>query len=112
MRPWIGIDLDSCLAHGEGRDGDPIGDPYPDILALVQQWLGEGREVRIFTARAGSYEGRFAVMAWLARQGLPPLRVTNQKDYECALFLDDRARQVKDGKVLGDIALKPPCHHA
>src|SRR3990167_968348 len=102
MKPWIGVDCDGCLAQGEGRDGDPIGDPYPDILALVQQWLGEGRGGRIFTARANSYEGRSTVMAWLIQQGLPPLRVTNQKDYECALILDDRARQVKEGKVLGD----------
>ena len=106
---YILIDMDSCLAHGEGRDTDPIGEPYSEIVDLVKQWIRDGQEVRIFTARATTQAGTDNVATWLERHELPPLKITNVKDYDCALILDDRARQVKDGKVIGDISLKPPC---
>lgn len=32
------------------------GDPIPAMLERVKQWIAEGRDVRIFTARASNLE--------------------------------------------------------
>lgn len=49
---WIGVDLDGTLAeyHGWPPDGS-IGAPIPAMIERVKQWLDEGKDVRIFTAR-------------------------------------------------------------
>lgn len=49
---WIGVDLDGTLAHyDEWRGVSHVGEPVPLMLERVRRWLGEGREVRILTAR-------------------------------------------------------------
>jgi len=50
---WIGVDFDATLAHYEkwGGPGE-LGAPIKRMVDLVKRWLSEGREVRIFTARA------------------------------------------------------------
>jgi hypothetical protein len=52
MSGWIGVDLDGTLAK-YGRWAGPleIGEPIAPMVARVRQWLAEGKEVRIFTAR-------------------------------------------------------------
>ncbi|MEI8285241.1 MAG: hypothetical protein WCG52_09650, partial [bacterium] len=55
---WIGVDLDGTLAEFIG-DMSFIGEPIMPMLNRVKTWLANGREVRIFTARAAdedSYE--------------------------------------------------------
>ena len=56
MRGWIGVDLDGTLAeyHGWQPDGS-IGKPVALMLQWVKQWLEQGIEVRIVTARVGRH---------------------------------------------------------
>lgn len=92
---WTGVDLDGTLAHYEGWKGpDHIGEPIPAMLARVRTWLAEGKQVRIFTARACIPDQIPPVKAWLAKHGLPDLEVTNQKDYGMIALWDDRCVQV------------------
>jgi hypothetical protein len=99
-RGWIGVDLDGTLAHYDRwRGAAHIGAPVPRMAARVKGWLDAGRTVKIFTARvACDYDERAEVIAhihaWLKRNGMPPLEVTCQKDFEMVELWDDRAVQV------------------
>lgn len=102
---WIGVDLDGTLAQYEGWQGaHHIGEPVPLMLDRVKQWIGEGRDVRIVTARV-SHDGSAArmleaqmstvlIMDWCARNLGTPLPVTCTKDYAMVELWDDRAVQV------------------
>lgn len=98
---WIGVDLDGTLAHYSGWKGiDHIGEPVPRMMDRVRTWLAEGRTVKIFTARVSAPEPeRTAVIAavhgWLQEHGLPPLEVTNVKDFGLVELWDDRAVRVR-----------------
>lgn len=94
-RGWIGVDLDGTLAQYDGWMGHHhIGEPIEPMLQRVNQWLSEGREVRIFTARASVKEHKKFVELWLQQQGLEGLEVTNLKDYGMIELWDDRCIQV------------------
>lgn len=98
-RGWIGVDLDGTLAHYEGWQGpDHIGEPVPLMMARVRMWLEEGREVRIFTARACLPEQVAPVEAWLEQHGIGGLQVTNTKDFRMVELWDDRCIQVATNK--------------
>lgn len=93
---WIGVDLDGTLAHYDGWYGPAhIGEPIPAMLKRVKEWLDEGVEVRIFTARASVPEYIPFVTRWLEEQGLPALPVTNIKDFAMISLWDDRCVQVE-----------------
>lgn len=93
---WIGVDLDGTLAHYDGWYGPAhIGEPIPAMMKRVQGWIDEGREVRIFTARASVPEYVPFVTQWLEKQGLPALKVTNVKDFAMISLWDDRCVQVE-----------------
>lgn len=93
---WIGVDLDGTLAHYDGWYGPAhIGEPIPAMLERVRNWLDEGVEVRIFTARASIPEYIPFVTQWLEKQGLPALEVTNVKDFAMITLWDDRCVQVE-----------------
>lgn len=95
MSGWIGVDLDGTLAHYGGWKGaDNIGDPIPAMQARVMQWLAEGREVRIFTARCCVPEQIPPVREWLQRHGFGDLAVTNVKDFGMVELWDDRCVRV------------------
>lgn len=110
QRGWIGVDLDGTLAVYDGWKGlDHIGAPVPAMVARVKQWLADGWEVRIFTARVTPAPGadiggfRLALMEWLVVEGLPfDLQATNVKDFEMVELWDDRAVSVEQntGKAL------------
>lgn len=97
---WIGVDLDGTLAHYDRWRGHlHIGEPIKPMIDRVKNWLNHGIEVRIFTARisgeaAEAKEVEQAIHDWLAKQGLPMLRVTCMKDYAMLELWDDRAVQV------------------
>lgn len=94
---WIGVDLDGTLAHYDGWQGVyHIGAPVPAMLARVKNWIAEGREVRIFTARVhgGEPEVRATIESWCAEHIGVALPVTNLKDYQMVELWDDRAVQV------------------
>lgn len=93
---WIGVDLDGTLALYEGWAGPQnIGPPVPAMRDRVLSWLAEGREVRIFTARASDPAQIPHVERWLAEHGMGGLMVTNQKDFGMIELWDDRCVQVQ-----------------
>lgn len=88
------VDLDGTLAHAPRGAFDPthIGLPVQPMLNRVRKWLSEGKDVRIFTARADKPESVKAIRAWLDNLGLQAItEITNQKDYNTAEIYDDRA---------------------
>jgi hypothetical protein len=103
---WIGVDLDGTLARYTGWVNEThIGEPVPLMVRRVKQWIAEGQEVRIFTARAAktlNYDGSsndtgpvlWAIAAWCIKHIGQPLKVTNEKDYEMVALYDDRAVQI------------------
>jgi len=99
---WVGFDLDGTLAHytNWAEQGNAIGAPIPRMIDLLKKTLADGYEVRIFTARKGQ---DILIHQWLARQGLPPLEVTDRKDPMCVRIYDDRAVQVirNEGALVG-----------
>jgi hypothetical protein len=113
-RGWIGVDLDGTLAHYDDNtyDGTFIGAPIPKMLERVKQWVANGWEVRIVTARVAPCHNRdikvgiLNIQGWLISNGLPPLEVTCTKDHGMIELWDDRAVGVipntgerADGKV-------------
>lgn len=102
---WIGVDLDGTLAMYDGWKGPMhIGEPIPLMCARVRQWLLDGVDVRIFTARV-SHDGtqariveavhaHGAIQAWSLEHLGSELPITNVKDYAMSELWDDRAIQV------------------
>ena len=92
---WIGVDLDGTLASYDGWYGPAyIGEPIEPMLRRVNEWLAQGVEVRIFTARASVPEYVPYVKQCLEKQGLRSLRVTNEKDFGMICLWDDRCVEV------------------
>lgn len=97
---WIGVDLDGTIAEYKGWKGiDHIGDPIPAMVQRVRDWLSQGRQVKIFTARIAVPPDELPLVIepihkWLEAQGLPRLEVTNVKDFGMIELWDDRAVQV------------------
>jgi hypothetical protein len=92
---WIGVDLDGTLAHYHGWKGaHHIGEPVGAMLFRVKKWLADGKEVRVFTARAGVPEMIPAVEEWCERHIGVRLQVTNVKDFAMIELWDDRCVQV------------------
>lgn len=102
MSGWIGVDLDGTLALYHGwKDATHIGDPVGPMLQRVKDWLAEGREVRIFTARvavADPLQRRLIedrIRAWCVQHVGVALDVTNEKDFGMVELWDDRCVQVQ-----------------
>ena len=103
MAEWIGVDLDGTLARCDGQDVSGIGEPIPAMVDRVKEWLANGIEVRIVTARAnargwgtaGAVEQMRMVQDWCEKHGLTRLEVTCEKDFAMIELWDDRAIQVE-----------------
>lgn len=102
-RGWIGVDLDGTLAEYDNWRGvRHIGAPVPKMLERVKRWIEEGREVRIFTARAATEDAEELAMltaaldAWCIEHIGKPLVITCKKDYGMVELWDDRAIQVHE----------------
>lgn len=102
---WIGVDLDGTLAfHDKWQGVSHIGEPIPQMLARVKQWISEGKDVRIFTARMSpmsmrineaSYRETLApIIRWCKEHVGCELPVTYEKDLAMVELWDDRAVQV------------------
>lgn len=100
----IAVDLDGTLAHhSDSFDVKTIGKPIGPMMDRVKQWLAEGHEVVIFTARIG-HEGAFPhIKKWLREHELDHLRVTNVKSPDFHEIWDDKAISVEKntGRVMG-----------
>lgn len=106
-RGWIGVDLDGTLAHYDTwRGATHVGKPIPAMVERVKQWLEEGKDVRIFTARVsdGLLSTEYAIKEWCHKVFGQMLPVTNSKDYEMIELWDDRAVGVvmNTGEIIGD----------
>jgi hypothetical protein len=97
---WIGVDLDGTLAHYDRWRGvGHIGQPIMPMVWRVRNWLAEGRDVRIFTARVAphpqqtlSVDELTAIIQDYTELHLGKrLPVTCQKDYAMIELWDDRA---------------------
>lgn len=90
---YIGVDLDGTLAEYHGWQGiEHIGDPVSKMLERVKQWIENGQEVRIITARAenGSKAIKY-IEEWLEKNGIGGLEITNEKTMDMIVLYDDRA---------------------
>lgn len=106
---WIGVDLDGTLAHLDVKpipqwDGS-IGAPIGPMVTRVKQWLEEGHDVRIVTARVTEVSGvtdgprsvaaqRDVIRRWCVQHLGCELPITATKDYDMLELWDDRAVQV------------------
>ena len=98
---WIGVDLDGTLAtYGGWKPDGGVGDPVPAMVSRVRQWLQEGRDVRIMTARVcpndltgpdGPLAQRPIIEAWCLANLGKVLPITATKDYQMVELWDDRA---------------------
>jgi hypothetical protein len=110
-RGWIGVDLDATLAHyTHWVSWNSIGPPVEKMVERVKQWLAEGKDVRIFTARANigseGFECKITGQFVTQRMMLDVIQdyseklfgvrlpVTYQKDFMMIELWDDRAVQV------------------
>jgi hypothetical protein len=96
---YIAVDLDGTLAEYHGWS-DVIGKPIPAMVDRVLHWLGEGKEVRIFTARVSSKHKdaemqRARIRSWCWEHLKADLQVTAEKDLSCVEIWDDKARRVE-----------------
>jgi len=95
---WVGVDLDGTLARDDAEGHFlppyPLGEPIPEMIAMVQSLLQAGVTVKVFSARACEPESVPIIQAWAEKHGLGRLEVTNQKDYDLIRFYDDRAIQM------------------
>ena len=99
---WIGVDLDGTLAHHDGFQGmDHIGEPIPLMVNRVKEWLANGLEVKIMTARISEPTGTHnipeiyeLIQDWCVQHIGVSLPVTCRKDYRMVELWDDRAVRV------------------
>lgn len=98
---WIGVDLDGTLAlYDYWRGPSHIGEPIGPMVDRVKQWLKDGQQVRIVTARVSPEKGVeatsaiVAINAWTLKHLGQVLPITNCKDTNMTELWDDRARQV------------------
>lgn len=95
MTGWIGVDLDGTLAEYLVWTGG-IGQPIPAMQQRVILWLQQGKDVRIFTARAddpgpGELNN---IRTWCQMHLGAILPITCKKDRAMIELWDDRAVQV------------------
>lgn len=102
--PWIGVDFDGTLVKHESGDSfstrgpNYVGRPVEKMIGRVKQWIAEGKEVRIVTARVSMGDNRESVrrplIAFCIYHFGKELPITNEKDYDMVELWDDRAVQV------------------
>lgn len=123
---WYGFDLDGTLAvYGKWEGIDHIGEPVKPMCDLIRKMHGEGKKVKIVTARVAprlekgkgwceqskvNADGvrvcaHTYIEEWCAKNlGFVP-EITHEKDHLMLTLFDDRVVQVvpNKGLVLADI---------
>ena len=91
-RGWVGVDLDGTLAHYDHfRGEDHVGGPIEPMIKKVRQWLRDGMDVRLFTAR----KPHPVIRAWMKEHIGELLPITNVKDQGMIALYDDRVVGVR-----------------
>ena len=116
--------MDGTLAFYDGWKGvDYIGEPIPLMIDRVQQWLAEGKQVRIMTARVHPNQDgrtievvRYWIEKWCLEHIGQVLPITHEKDFGMICLYDDRCEQVEKntGQLVVDLARFSPMgdnHH-
>lgn len=97
---WVGVDFDRTLAtYDHYRGPNKFGDPIPKMVERVKQWIAEGQEVKIMTARVSHAnhdrqdieKTREALGEWCIKHLGKKLEITCEKDYAMEILYDDRA---------------------
>lgn len=95
---WYAIDLDGTLAHfDEWKGVENIGEPIAPMVERVKKFIEEGKDVRIFTARASlpnKLEAIQHIDKWCKTHIGQTLPVTCVKKFGLVELWDDRAIQV------------------
>ncbi len=102
---WVGVDLDGTLAYFNAESTlSEVGPPIPPMLERVRAMIARGERVKIVTAWAAYAEQVPLIQKWLRENGLPPLEVTNIKDFNMIRLYDDRCIQVESntGRIITD----------
>jgi hypothetical protein len=110
MSGWIGVDFDGTLAHYEGWNGGELGAPVKAMQNRVLDWLNNGREVRVVTARVAvtglrnqvgelddqtfADEQRGKIEAWCKQHLGRVIPITATKDFGMVELWDDRCVRV------------------
>ena len=104
---WIGVDFDGTLAtYEEWISPDHCGAPIEAMVVRVKQWIAEGRNVRIVTARvyaphnkaqrqADAARSMLAIQEWCSKHLGTTLPVTCVKDFSMIELWDDRSIQLE-----------------
>lgn len=107
---WIGFDLDGTTASYDAWHGPThIGAPIKPIIEKIREYIANGFEVRIFTARMSTPSAKEAgevadaIGDWTEKHVGKRLRATCVKDYAMIRLYDDRAVQVEHntGRIIG-----------
>jgi hypothetical protein len=114
MDGWIGVDLDGTLAEYNNWQGaENIGEPIPLMVERVKKWINEGKNIKIFTARASSNNpdasvSRRSIQTWCLKHLNIILPITAEKDYGMIELWDDRCKQVipNTGILIEDLVSK------
>lgn len=96
---WVGFDFDGTLV-GPPSGGKSYGDDYPAMLSLLKLLIEHNIQVKIFTARAAYPQSAAIVQDWITSRGLPNLPITDKKDFNLALIIDNYAISVKNGDLI------------
>jgi hypothetical protein len=120
---WIGVDFDGTLAEYDTWQGaNACGKPIPLMVDRVKQWLAEGLNVRIVTARVYAPHNNakrqmeaavslLAIQQWCLQHLGKILPITCVKDFAMIELWDDRCVQVQKNsgaRVDGDDEVKSP----
>lgn len=88
------VDLDATLAYyNSWSENEEIGEPIPLMKKQVLKWHKQGIKIKIFTARAWKEENIKKIKRWLLLNGFPLFKITNIKGLDCAIIIDDKARE-------------------
>lgn len=101
---WIGVDLDGTLARNDHPGyPDEIGPPVERMVNRIRNWLSQGKDVRIVTARAANEDWYQRVHAdevelvnqWVVKHIGVSLPIQAHKDHRMIELWDDRAVAVE-----------------
>lgn len=108
-KKWIGFDFDGTIAHTVKGKFKPehIGEPIPKMIFLLKQYINDGKEVKIFSARVSTngtipsiYNAllsRFYMNKWCIKHIGRKIDIVCQKDFLMVKLYDDLAiRVIKD----------------